>query len=286
MKIKFGVHVECSKDAILNVDDNIGIIQIFVYNPVKNVRLRSMNNPKEILDACSSKKLDLYVHSNYLTGEIWGINKKNIKSDNSKRILNHFIKQMELSDMIGSLGFVVHIPKKKSDKIIETLSLLELELDKLPHKIKTPVLLENPNAKPSQDLTYEESKNLRKLCKNIQDHVNKLKWGLCIDTAHLWSSGIDINNLNVVKEWFFNLYDSKKKIKLIHFNGSSREIGSHVDIHEIAFSRKDKIWNFDRNNAGIYFLKICKNNKFPIVCEINRGSSYRIKKLLDKLSKL
>jgi len=58
---------------------------------------------------------------------------------------------------------------------------------------------------------------------------------ICLDTAHIWSSGQDIN------EYYSKIKENKNNIMVIHFNNSKKELGSKVDVHETIFEGKIKI---------------------------------------------
>jgi deoxyribonuclease-4 len=59
---------------------------------------------------------------------------------------------------------------------------------------------------------------------------------MCLDTAHIWSSGYDIN------EYYSLICKSNEKdILVVHFNNSKKDQGSHVDTHDNIFDGKIKL---------------------------------------------
>lgn len=257
---------------------NISCIQIFTYSP------RSYNKLKSNFDAiksyCNEHKIRIYVHSNYITNSIWSINLSNKNSIESKKKINLILDQLTICDKLNADGLVIHLPKKPITDIDNTLSILKSLLS----KYSTPILFENPSVIPVKNLSYEKPQNLNLLC----DHINKhnIKWGLCIDTAHLWSSKIFIRDYKSVSEWLkkFTYLD---KIKLFHLNGSFYNQNTSKDKHAIPFSKDDKIWYPLKKNikkSGFYkFIKISKKNGIPILLEINRGTSQEKKTIFNIL---
>ena len=77
----------------------------------------------------------------------------------------------------------------------------------------------------------EIGKNISEL-KTIIDGVKyKDKIGVCLDTCHLWDSGVDLTKFDdYLNE--FNKLIGLKYIKVIHVNDSKNEINSHKDRHE------------------------------------------------------
>lgn len=61
----------------------------------------------------------------------------------------------------------------------------------------------------------------------------KFKWGLCLDTAHLFGSGYDLRTTSAVQgtlqQWGARV--GLDQIKLWHFNDSQVALGSHKDRH-------------------------------------------------------
>ncbi len=77
----------------------------------------------------------------------------------------------------------------------------------------------------------EIGKNISEL-KTIIDGVKyKEKIGVCLDTCHLWDSGVDLTKFDdYLNE--FNKLIGLKYIKVIHVNDSKNDINSHKDRHE------------------------------------------------------
>src|SRR5690606_33185561 len=81
--------------------------------------------------------------------------------------------------------------------------------------------------------------------------TERKKLGLCVDTCHVFASGVD--PLTYLKHW--ETYVKDIPIRLIHFNDSATVQGSHKDRHAtpgtgyIGMAKLDAIakWCYDRN---------------------------------------
>jgi len=262
------------KDAIEFDTSILGLncAQIFTYGP--RSRRRVSINYNNVKNYCVENGISLVVHSSYPSIKIWDVNERNKNSKESKDYIKHIFDQLDSCQKIGAFGFVLHTKAENIEKIIETLKILEPII----LKTKVRLILENPGIKSTPE-TFETPDKLNNLCYYLKHSgLNSKYWGLCIDTAHLWSSGVDVSSGSSMMEWLRN-FNYKNKISLFHLNGSSSNMGSK-DIHAIAFLPNDKIWhkyyiNNDIRNSGAYVvIKFCKKNKIPIICEINIGTQH------------
>lgn len=213
--------------------------QIFVSGP-RSTKMNHMDY-NAIKEYCNSKKINLYVHSNYISVGIFNVNKENKDTPKSKNLIKTIINQMDECDKLGSCGFVIHLSKKTPEETVKTLKLLY----PLIKKFNTPLLLESPAKKPDDDLTYETPEKINNLTKLIIKNIPKLNWGWVFDTAHLYSAGIEMDSFNVVKKWLGDL-KYVKYVKLFHLNGMSLDqFNTGKDVHQVIFSDADDIWNAD-----------------------------------------
>jgi len=261
-----------------DTDMMLGCVQIFTQGP-RNSRMSPMNY-EAISEYCKSKKIRLYVHSSYITVGIFSINHENKNTEKSKNAISGLLKQFEACDKLNSKGLVIHLAKKNTDEIINTLFVI-IPLIK---KFKTPIVFEQPAKKPDDLKTYETPEKINNLTIMIMEKFPKFtNWYWCIDTCHLWSAGIELNDKNVIEEWIREI-KYPAKIGLFHINGGSYEIfNTGKDKHIIPFSEEDDIWKniFDKKNikknkyknSSLYpIIKFCKDNNIDSILEINRGS--------------
>jgi len=132
------------------------------------------------------------------------------------------------------------------------------------HNLKVKILLETSTGQGSEigykleDLSFI----YRKLSKHKNINVRN-RFGICLDTCHIFVAGYNIKNKNTRKIYFdkFNELIGFKHIKLIHLNDSKNNIGSKIDRHE----------NIGNGYIGkIPLLTICqifKNLHIPIILE-------------------
>jgi endonuclease IV len=253
--------------------------QIFTYGP-RGYR-RVIINYDNVRDYCRNAGIILFIHSSYPSIKIWSVDRKNKTSKESKKIIKHIKDQLEACQKMGAAGFVLHVVAEHPEKVLETLKIIEPIIS----RTKVRVLLENPYMRPSE-LTFETPEKLNNLCSVLSNSsLKKRSWGLCMDTAHLWASCVDISSKQNMNEWLHD-FRYKKKIGLVHLNGNARPM-CRKDQHAIAFFKDDRIWRSylkTRNikGSGAYILiKFCKVNRVPIICEINMGTQHDAEQSLE-----
>ena len=243
--------------------------QIFTYGP----RILSKNKYDIELVKKATEHINLTVHSAYPTTGIW--------KGQTKAKLTLFRNQLQSCRDIGAWGMVLHINKIKPDTIAAAMQqLLPIARD-----VGVCILLEMIASKADPMLTYETPEKLDRMCDTINavTDASLHKWyGITIDTAHLWGAGFDDSKYIVMKNFFLNMKHAHK-IMQIHLNGSSSDIHSGKDKHEIPFCPEDKIWSkIDKDEAGIRaVVEFAFKNKICMICEINRGEQKEVERSLN-----
>lgn len=262
-------------DAILQDSEifEINYVQIFTHGP------QNLNENKidydDVKKLCKKKKIGLVVHSSYLSTGIWNMLSKPIKKQNTYKW--HIKSQAEACSKLDADGLVIHLPNNDKEDIASVLKHLEHELGNIT------ILLEIEN-----NNKYSDPLQLKELCLYLSDNI-KSKWLICIDTAHIWSSQINIASKKDMKKWF-DEFAYPQFIGLIHFNGSSEKFGSKKDKHAIPLASEDKIWGSYRIDKKIsksgaqYVIKYAKKNKIPLICEINTGSQTNVAQLMKTIT--
>ena len=128
---------------------------------------------------------------------------------------------LEIKNVVLHPGASVSFDRKASiESIIEGLNLI------LDNNLDVTICLETMAGKGT-----EIGINIEEL-KSIIDGVKfKNKLGVCLDTCHLWDSGVDLNNFDA----YLSEFDKQiglNYIKVIHINDSKNELGSRKDRHE------------------------------------------------------
>lgn len=289
-KRKRKTYLEAIQDDVKKL--NLGCVQIFVAGPA-NSRIAKMDYGA-IKTFCDESKINLYVHGSYLTIGIFSLTTENKDTPKSKAAIKHLSNQMIACDALGSKGFVIHLPKKPPQFVIDALKVI-IPLLK---KYKTPFMFEMPASKPDER-TYETPEKMDVLndllFKNYPKFTN---WSWVIDTAHLWSCGVEVDEIKVMKKWFKDL-KYPEKIGLFHLNGSSLEhFETGKDKHRVVFGTEDDIWYQDANiEDGLEMKKIKKSTiwqiakftkkyRLDLICEINRGDFKEIKFSMESLNKI
>ena len=255
---------------------DLNAAQIFTYGP--RFMVKNKMNYNDIKKICND--IDLTVHSTYGSVSIWKVNDDNKNTPVSQKAINSIKLQLESCASIGAWGLVLHITKHTPENISKVMKILKPFSEKLDVKI----ILEMVSSK-ADSKTYETPEKINVLTKMIGHNENWWCW--CVDTAHLWGAGVDIQHYNSMSKWL-NDIKHPEKIEMFHLNGSSAIKGSGKDKHEIPFSSDDLIWgNINPNKSGLRaVVEHSINNSITIICEINRGSEKNVVKCMNYIKKL
>jgi endonuclease IV len=277
----FGIHISKQsilgnfnklEDAVENITNkyNLKTCQIFTHGP--QTRKKNNYNSEKLKKI---KNVNIFVHSTYLTDGYWNAVERNAP----KRYFKHIQEQLDATDEIGGNGLVIHITRT-------TIPIIKKGLDLLYENIKQPknvkILLEFRAMKPGNDCSYETAEKLNNLYYEIKNI--KLNWGFCIDTSHMWATGVDMSNANIVKTWLKDI-KCKNKIKLIHLNASSNDtFNLGKDVHIVPFTSEDNIWGDTNNDAFKILLSWIKKNKVPMIGEFKRGTKTQFEYAISYLT--
>jgi deoxyribonuclease-4 len=214
------------------------VAQIFVSNPrsVQGGNIQKYKEEsKDIRDFCKDKKMKIVIHAPYtinLARELKdGKRIQDIEDCYCAKVL---INNLEISDIINSIGVVFHVGKHttntKERGEQNMYNSLKFIISKMKEKqIQSKLILETPAGAGTELLTnYTEFIDFYD--KFTNDEKQYLK--ICLDTAHIWSAGCDIN------EYYFNIKSIIKDVIVIHLNNSKKNKGSKVDVHETIFEGK------------------------------------------------
>jgi deoxyribonuclease-4 len=228
--IIIGAHINSNLDYLIKdatrIHNNGGnIVQLFV-NITSNKTKIQYDDFKNFL---KSKNMICVVHISYTINcsQNWGYHSWWIKQ---------FIMEIEYAEKIGALYVIVHLGKQLELSYEEALNNMYTSLlyvhKQTANNIK--ILLETSTGQGSE-ICFELEK-LAHFYKKISKHNNneiRDRFGICLDTCHIFASGYDISTNDGVKK-YFDLFESLigiEHIKLIHLNDSKKECGSRVDRH-------------------------------------------------------
>ncbi len=241
MQTYIGAHINKEPGSLIKTMNIIqkhdgNALQLFVSNP-RSASLPNMQvyqeASKEIQEYCKTNDFKLVIHASYT------INLAKEPKEGKRRLEwsdcywnNLIIHELIAANMIGAIGVVVHVGKYTSNKpddaimiMYHCISHIISRMHEL--KLKSKLIIETP-AGAGTELLTDVHDFLRFY--NMFDTTQKKYMGICVDTAHIWSAGYDINEYyDIVKE------TNAKDILVIHYNNSKKDKNSHVDTHETLF---------------------------------------------------
>ena len=262
-----GAHINRDK-TIVKTMENIksaggNALQIFISSP-RSTALTDIAKydsvSREIKEYLTQNNFKLVIHSPYVI---------NVASEfkNGKRTLTidecywikTIINQLEISDLIGSIGVVLHVGKhvklSYKDGLENMRTFIKYVLNDISNKkLNTKLIIETPAGQGTELLT--DLKDFVEFYNSFTKDEQKYL-GICLDTAHTWALGYDLNEA-------YNILFSKsnaKNITLIHLNNSLVEKGARKDRHATIL---DGMIPYDNMND---FIKNIKKNKTVIILE-------------------
>lgn len=232
-----GAHI--SRDSTIiktmdNVKNNGGnALQIFISNPRSGKLSNYDKYLKEshlIKKYCYINNFALVIHSPYVINLCNPyINGKKPMDINDSIIIN----ELQIGDIIGAIGYVIHVGKHTTKTIEEGLFIMRTNIkniinEMINKKIKTKLLLENPAGQGTELLTdFNDFIDFYYSFTDIERNYFKL----CIDTCHSWNAGYELEDIN-------SLIINKEDVYCIHANNSKNIRGSKLDRHEVLFDGK------------------------------------------------
>lgn len=262
-----GAHINRDKTIVKTMENikNAGgnALQIFVSSPRSTALtdIAKYNSvSREIKEYLKENDFKLVIHSPYVI---------NVASEfkNGKRTLTidecywikTIINQLEISDLIGSIGVVLHVGKHVKLSYNDGLKNMKVAIkyvlnDILTKKLNTKLIIETPAGQGTELLT--DLKDFIEFYNSFTKDEQKYL-GICLDTAHTWALGYDLDEA-------YDLLFSKsnaKNITLIHLNNSQVKKGAKKDRHATIL---DGMIPNDKMND---FIKSIKKNKTVIILE-------------------
>lgn len=287
MKCIIGSHSSISKGILeaVKYTHHIGgnTTQIFLgSNQSSSLKTKRKVSDEEVIEIKQWLKENdhiLIIHSIYL------LNFCNFPSDNHqiKYAQDNLIYDLELTEKIGGIGCVLHIGYQKDlDEDIAYANMADnvmFIINKTANTAKnTKIILETPAGKGSQiGTTLQE---FARLWKMFPKKYHK-RLGVCIDTAHIFSSGEDIRTKEGVKNYLTE-YDKligKQHLSCFHINDSKQMLNSRKDQHEglgegYIFG-EDKGGSLD---ALKEIWKFSKTHLIPMILETHSAGFYKAEK--------
>jgi deoxyribonuclease IV len=261
-------------------DLNGNAIQIFIGNKLSaSLKLKSKITDEEAIEIkeyLDDNDVFLVIHACYLLNFC----KFPPSSSQIQFAIDNLVHDINLAPKIGALGVVVHIGYQltlERDEAYQNMAdgIMKV-IDKTPNGGL--IILETPAGQGSQIATTLE--DFAELF-NMFPAKYKKRLGICVDTAHVFSAGAQINTVTGVKKYFieFNKLIGKKHLVLFHINDSKQPINSRKDQHQgLGYGHiyDEKLGG--NMNALKELTKYAKKNKIPMVLETPGGKPKAKKK--------
>lgn len=224
----YGIHIDNIQDiiSISKQYKNINLIQTFLSATTDY----TTNKYTNVIKCIQNNNISIVVHSSY------SINLSKEWYTHSWWI-NQLIGEIEKAVFFDAIAFVVHTGKKLELPISVAInnmysSLLYVHYKTKKYKIK--ILIETPAGQGTEILT-----NITDFCYFMNkfykhpDDIIQNRFGICVDTCHIFASGYDIRTKHNIYN-FFNIINNIigiNKILLCHLNDSKQNINKKLDRH-------------------------------------------------------
>jgi len=220
----YGITINSKPELLINeinmYKGRCNLIQLFVKSNIAH---------KELYPKLKNLDMKFCVHISYTI---------NIANEAHKYTwwIKQFVEEIKMAHLMGGFAVVVHIGKSLVNDINVCLNNMYINLINiynLTKNIPVRILLETSTGQGSEMCsTLEELANFfNKLIstKSLSD-----KFGICLDTCHIFNAGYDISSKVLVKEYLakFDKLIGLKYIKLIHLNDSYNPLGTRIDRHQ------------------------------------------------------
>ena len=224
-------HIEAARRTALDeAGVRLSVAAIFVGGPRHRAITLTAEEGAELRRYIAATGLRVFAHSAYAASP-W---------DSDPATLRYIHDELKTCQAAGIEGLVVHLPKRPIAAVLPVLAKLCA-----PAAPDVRIYLETPAVRPDESY-YETPAKLAALFRAIRAGVDPglEQFGLCVDTAHLWTCGIDLRTRAVADRWLRDLEAASATIPascvIFHLNDSQRERGTGPDMH--AALGAGKIW--------------------------------------------
>lgn len=235
------------------------VCQIFVAEPSGYSRFIKNNQEDSFLTFVNRSGMSIFAHARYLDTPF--------STNVSQSTLTYIRNEVALCGRVGIMGFIIHLYRYQPSIVVDVLKRLELD-----SKVK--IILETPATSPDKAI-YNSPQALYDLYSMTSK--SKLNCGICVDTCHIYSSGLNITDLEVMQDFFSELIRLiPVKDIIIHLNDSNASLGSGIDRH--ATIGKGQIWR--KKTASLeWLLRFIKKYKIITILERNEGNGNLVQDL-------
>lgn len=254
----FGLHINSDPNFIsdeLNKYKDLKCIQMFV-----NINDKYKKQYEIFKNIAIENKQNIIIHLSYTL---------NIAQNWSEYSwwITQCIMEIKKAHIINAKYVVLHLGKSLDIDLNIALNNMYSSLLYISNKLKDipiMILLETSSGQGSEMcIKLEElAKFINKLLQNKNKHISE-KFGICIDTCHIFNAGYNLNDSKNVNEYLkeFDKLIGIKNIKLIHLNNSKTELDSRLDRHDNLEYGKIK------TNGIKEIIKFAKKLEIPLILE-------------------
>ena len=189
---------------------------------------------------------------------------------NDPLVMKYIDKELETCENSGITGLVIHLPKLPISSVMSCIP-------SLPTRSSVRIYFETP-AIPGVSF-YDTPQKLAELFTNLKKFDPDGKFfGLCFDTAHLWTCGVDIRSFTNAQSWIQKLESYSKIIPpetiMCHLNDSLKPIGVGPDVH--AQLTVGEIWkDIDLVQSGLFaFIQYIRRHNMIAILERSSADAY------------
>jgi deoxyribonuclease-4 len=276
--LHIGCHISITPSILdgIKYGESIGAnaFQIFMgSNRSASLKTKTKLEPeecREIKEYVSRNNLKLVIHSIYLLNFC----SYPPYSGRIKYQHDNILYDLKYGFLIGAKCVVLHIGFKNDLTEDEAMKNLIANINHICKHIPDGIMLslETSACRGSEmGCTLEQLETIWKGIRHNNSHNNKhgqKKVGFVIDTAHLFSSGYDISNVNGITEYLkkFDTLIGLNNLCAFHINDAKYKLGAHKDEHMGIGS--GTIFNTDSGMKSLKYIKnLCIKKKIPMILE-------------------
>lgn len=185
---------------------------------------------KQLADTAHRLGITLVIHSPYINVPWGGAKGKKIAQKSIRRELSLAASLVPVKRKTSTCrGVVVHLQDHSPAQIVEDLR--ELVAGFGGDVPDTTLYLEN-EVRRSGEWAYSSTAQFKQLAEAIRAAALPLRIGVCIDTAHLWISGVDLQTPDNMRDFLRDLTAAVGDTDvMLHLNDAPTPLGQGRDSH-------------------------------------------------------